>query len=96
VLTATRVVVADAAGDRAAATAVAEELRAGGFEDVTLAEATTQRESSMVLYEPGFELPAIGLVGLLDVPEGGRRPADAVTTLDEPGELWVLVGRDWG
>ena len=92
-LTALRVVVADAAGDAAAATAVAEELRARGFGDVTVAVATARRDTTTVLYEPGFEYQAIELVGLLDV-EGARRPAGAVTTLDEPAALWVLVGRD--
>ena len=61
---------------------------------MSVAVATVRQDTSEVLYEPGFERQAIELVSLLGVPGGAERPAGAVTTLDEPGELWVLVGSD--
>ncbi len=90
------IVVANAARRPGVATAVAERLRGSGYTDVVAADALDEFAETVVYHSAGDEVAAQAVASALGLAATvvQARPEGALTVGDEPGTVWVMLGRD--
>ena len=71
-------------------------IRSFGYADVVVATATARRPVSAVLYAPGRDGEARVLAGQLGIAETevAAVPQAPLTTTNEQGDVWLLIGND--